>query len=330
MRFEHGEMEALVMADDDILAKIQAGWAQTAARDKARYADERVPEDVHWETEYRYENSADPQQTLNLYYPARRRNATLPTVIDVHGGGWFYGDRNLNRNYCRYLASQGYAVMGMGYRLLPDVDVRGQIQDIFASLRWLSHFGPQRGFDLDHVLLTGDSAGGHLASLVACIQQSEELQELFGVDRVNFNFTLVALVCPVAEPGKLPEAAGDMSDMAAFYLDKLSGGDAALADHLNFSHVAKDLKLPPFMLIGGQNDSFYLQSQVLLEVFAADKVTYTTKLWPASAGPHLKHVFNVQHWEWPESIETNLAMLRQFDVLSKQRDEAEADDEDDL
>ncbi|MBM6441914.1 alpha/beta hydrolase, partial [Lacticaseibacillus rhamnosus] len=36
------------------------------------------------------------------------------------------------------------------------------------------------------------------------------------------------------------------------------------------------------------------------------------------------------HWEWPESIETNLAMLRQFDVLSKQRDEAEADDEDDL
>ncbi|EPC70991.1 esterase/lipase, partial [Lacticaseibacillus paracasei subsp. paracasei Lpp71] len=168
------------------------------------------------------------------------------------------------------------------------------------------------------------------ASLVACIQQSEELQELFGVDRVNFNFTLVALVCPVAEPGKLPEAAGDMSDMAAFYLDKLSGGDAALADHLNFSQVAKDLKLPPFMLIGGQNDSFYLQSQALLEVFAADKVTYTTKLWPASAGPHLKHVFNVQHWEWPESIETNLAMLRQFDALSKQRDEAEADDEDDL
>ncbi|EPD02446.1 Esterase/lipase, partial [Lacticaseibacillus paracasei subsp. paracasei CNCM I-2877] len=105
------------MADDDILAKIQAGWAQTAARDKARYADERVPEDVHWKTEYRYENSADPQQTLNLYYPAKRRNATLPTVIDVHGGGWFYGDRNLNRNYCRYLASQGYAVMGMGVSL---------------------------------------------------------------------------------------------------------------------------------------------------------------------------------------------------------------------
>ena len=54
------------MADEEaMLAKVQASWAQTAARDKARYADERVPEDVHWETEYRYEQSADPQQTLD-------------------------------------------------------------------------------------------------------------------------------------------------------------------------------------------------------------------------------------------------------------------------
>ena len=114
-----------------------------------------------------------------------------------------------------------------------------------------------------------------------------------------------------------------MSDMAACYLDKLSGGDQALADHLNFSQVVKGLDLPPFMLIGGQNDSFYLQSQALLKVFDANHVTYTTKLWPASAGPHLKHVFNVQHWEWPESIETNLEMLRTFDALSKQQDQAE-------
>ena len=73
------------MADEEaMLAKVQASWAQTAARDKARYADERVPEDVHWETEYRYEQSADPQQTLNLYYPAKRRNHA-----DRHRYSWW-------------------------------------------------------------------------------------------------------------------------------------------------------------------------------------------------------------------------------------------------
>ena len=48
-----------------------------------------------------------------------------------------YGDRELNQAYCMYLASQGWAVMGMSYRLLPEVDLREQIQDVFASFHWL-------------------------------------------------------------------------------------------------------------------------------------------------------------------------------------------------
>ena len=72
--------------------------------------------------------------TLNLYRPAGV-SGPLPTVVDIHGGGWMYGDRQLNRNYCMYLASRGYAVMGMSYRLVPEVTVAGQVQDVFASLQ---------------------------------------------------------------------------------------------------------------------------------------------------------------------------------------------------
>lgn len=83
-------------------------------------------------------------------------------MVDIHGGGWMYGDRQLNRNYCMYLASRGYAVMGMSYRLVPEVTVAGQVQDVFASLHWLAEHSTEYGFDLSRVLLTGDSAGGHL------------------------------------------------------------------------------------------------------------------------------------------------------------------------
>ena len=69
----------------------------------------------------------------------------LPTVVDIHGGGWMYGDRHLNRSYCMYLASRGYAVMGMSYRLVPEVTVAGQVQDVFASLRWLAEHGSEYG-----------------------------------------------------------------------------------------------------------------------------------------------------------------------------------------
>ena len=75
------------MADEEaMLAKVQASWAQTAARDKARYADERVPEDVHWETEYRYEQSADPQQTPE---PVLSGQKTQRNHADRHRYSWW-------------------------------------------------------------------------------------------------------------------------------------------------------------------------------------------------------------------------------------------------
>ena len=52
-----------------------------------------------------YEEDGHPMHTLNLYRPAGVYGP-LPTVVDIHGGGWMYGDRQLNRNYCMYLASR--------------------------------------------------------------------------------------------------------------------------------------------------------------------------------------------------------------------------------
>ena len=37
-------------------------------------------------------------------------NDKLPVIIDIHGGGWMYGDKGLNENYCRALADRGYVV----------------------------------------------------------------------------------------------------------------------------------------------------------------------------------------------------------------------------
>lgn len=76
--------------------------------------------------------AATPMHTLNLYRPLGAEGP-LPVVVDIHGGGWMYGDRELNRAYCMYLASQGWAVMGMSYRLLPEVDLRGQVQDVLPA-----------------------------------------------------------------------------------------------------------------------------------------------------------------------------------------------------
>ena len=43
----------------------------------------------------------------------------LPVYIDVHGGGFVYGYKELNRNFCIALARRGFAVISISYRVLP-------------------------------------------------------------------------------------------------------------------------------------------------------------------------------------------------------------------
>ena len=99
---------------------IEKKWRENGRKDALRLARQPRPEGVAAEAGLAYLPDGDPMHTLNLYRPEGAQGP-LPTVVDIHGGGWMYGDRELNRNYCMALAAQGYAVMGMSYRLLPQV-----------------------------------------------------------------------------------------------------------------------------------------------------------------------------------------------------------------
>ena len=67
---------------------------------------------------------------------------TLPVYIDIHGGGFTYGYKELNRNFNVHLAEQGFAVFSLNYRPAPQTDLRGQLADIQAALRWIAAIWP--------------------------------------------------------------------------------------------------------------------------------------------------------------------------------------------
>lgn len=171
---------------------IRRKWESNRRLDSIRLAHQPLPTGVEVLEGLPYLSSGHSMHTLNLYLPLGI-DGPLPVIVDIHGGGWMYGDRELNRAYCMYLASQGWAVMGMSYRLLPEVDLLGQVQDIFASFHWLEHHAEAYCLDLDRLCLTGDSAGGHLTGLAACIQLDPFLQALYGVDPLSHPFRALAI-----------------------------------------------------------------------------------------------------------------------------------------
>ncbi len=299
---------------------IDKKWAGNAQRDQVRLASQPLPQGVEvWEG-LPYLADGHPMHTLNLYRP-KEISGPLPTVVDIHGGGWMYGDRQLNRAYCMYLASRGYAVMGMSYRLVPEVTVAGQVQDVFSSLHWLSQHGEEYSFDLSRVLLTGDSAGGHLTGLTACVQLSPALQTLYQVEPLPFSFTALAIAHGVCDVHRF-RLFTPLLDRALTreYLHLLLGRPwqrSPLRGHVSFEDTAPGLPLPPILVIASQPDRYYAQSQRLMAYLDASPLPHRVIHWSRQQSARATHVFEVGWWDWPESRDTNDRTLAFFDQVCR-------------
>ncbi len=78
---------------------------------------------------------------LDLYLPHSamvRGGATLTVFIDIHGGVFTYGYKELNRNFNPHRAALGFAVFSLNYRPAPQTDLRGQLADVQNALAWTS------------------------------------------------------------------------------------------------------------------------------------------------------------------------------------------------
>ncbi|MCR4584834.1 MAG: alpha/beta hydrolase [Lachnospiraceae bacterium] len=286
-----------------------------------RYAP--VPEGWRKESHINYLGDYSPWHLLNLYYPKDYDAAggKLKSVIYIHGGGWMYGTADLSENYLGWIAAQGYAVMAMNYTLLQYTDLQGIVKDIFDSLHWLENYGEKRGFDLGNVMITGDSAGGHLTGLVSSILEDPELMKTYGVSPVKMDVKAICLNCPCSETDSLYIMEGDGTEngrgTARAYLAMMLGdkGEAApWSGKTSLSSVMKGIKLPPMLLIGSESESLHQQSRLLMEALDATGQDYETLIWKKEDGAHIEHVFNISHWEWYESLISNKRMLEFFEA----------------
>lgn len=298
-----------------IRGMIDEKWRRNARKDAARLGAQPAPQGVEVLEGLSYLPDGHPMHTLNLYRP-EGAPGPFPTVVDIHGGGWMYGDRKLNRNYCMALSAQGYAVMGMSYRLLPHVTLAGQVQDVFASLHWLEEHGAEHGFDLSRLLLTGDSAGGHLAGLVACIQKSPALQALYEVRPIAHQITALAIAHGVCNVYRFSFLRPPLDQAVTWEYQKMLFGPrwklSPLYGHASFEDTAPGLELPPILVIASEPDSYFCQSRQLIDYLDRSPFSHQVILWRREQGERLTHVFEVSHWNWPESQETNRRMLEFF------------------
>ncbi|WP_101524576.1 alpha/beta hydrolase [Nocardioides houyundeii] len=106
---------------------------------------------------------------LDIYRPAQGEGLEhAPVLIQVHGGGWTVGQKEHQAlPLMHYLAAQGWVCVAVNYRLAPRHPFPAQIIDVKRAIAWVKEHIAEYGGDPGHVVITGGSAGGHLAALAA-------------------------------------------------------------------------------------------------------------------------------------------------------------------
>ncbi|MEN0038510.1 MAG: alpha/beta hydrolase [Cellvibrio sp.] len=109
--------------------------------------------------------------TLDIAIP-ETKTKTKPVLVIFHGGGWLLNNKSIMTDLANSIATRTDIItVNVNYRLLADVDntttVNEIVEDAMGAVLWVKDNIKAYGGNPDQIAVTGDSAGGHLAAMVA-------------------------------------------------------------------------------------------------------------------------------------------------------------------
>ena len=116
-------------------------------------------------------------------YQARGAAGPSPTLIYLHGGGWTNGSKESSAlTFLPYL-DMGWNVVNVEYRMADVAHAPAAVEDCRCALRWVYRNAEQYNFDVDRIVVTGNSAGGHLSLTTGMLPASAGLDRQCPGDR---------------------------------------------------------------------------------------------------------------------------------------------------
>jgi acetyl esterase/lipase len=108
-------------------------------------------------------------------YQSRDNDGPAPTFIYYHGGGWVGGSKEANVLRILPYLEQGWSAVNVQYRLGNVSLAPAAVEDSLCALRWVARNAEEYGFDKDRLVVSGNSAGGHLALVTGMLPADSDL-----------------------------------------------------------------------------------------------------------------------------------------------------------
>ena len=260
----------------------------TKLQDEKRIATLSLPDGIKEVNNIPYTETGSEYHMLDVYYPEDAKGP-LPVIIEIHGGGWMYGTKDLNKIYAQYLAKRGFVVFNLSYRLVPEVFVPQQLQDVALAISKVKEIMPDFPCDPEKIILTGDSAGGQLASFTAALSESEALRNHFDTAHHGLKFNCLVLTSPVAYMN-------DSLPMGLYcrMMWGEKGHKKSSRRYMNIDELIREVpSFPPTFLTTSSGDTLALkQTRRLYRTLLESSVEAQLLDFPKFEGKHLPHVFS--------------------------------------
>ena len=264
---------------------------------------------------FSYLDDKDKMHKFNLY--EAQKTVNKGTVIDVHGGAWCYGDKDLNDLYCSYFALNGFNVLSPSYRLISKTNLIGMLKDLFSFFTYIKEHEKELKIDLSKVMLIGDSAGANLVNTFNIINNSKELQEKFNFKHVDLKIDLLVLEHPcifydyLGQTGN-KEKLTKLTCQGLFhkkdYKDDLSYKLLNAPKIYDFYNCKNKT-----IIVGSKKDVYYPQTQLIIEELNKRNIDFIYKEYDDEV-----HVFEVINPYSKNSIEFNKFVLESFINLKEE------------
>jgi acetyl esterase/lipase len=253
--------------------------AQWATKAQNQYA---VQANVTYLTASGYESKLDVYRRRDVQTPQ-------PTLVFYHGGGWIGGTKEASFMSLMPWFEMGWNVVNVEYRMARHAEAPAAVEDALCALRYVVNNAKNYNVDVSKIVVTGESAGGHLSLAAGMIPTSAGLTSICAGGGFAGNETNVPRVAAIINWYGISDVNGMLAGPnARSYAVQWIGSSR------NRDDVAKAVSpltyvragLPPILSIHGDADPIvpYSDSTRLHEALA--KVNAPNELYTVAKGGH--------------------------------------------
>lgn len=261
---------------------------------------------------------SSPRNRLDVFHPPDTCSTRdlLPTVVWVHGGGPFAGNKRHIADYLRILAAKGYTAVGVGYDQTQGATFPEPLRQLNDALRYLlAHAGELRVHG-GRIVLAGDSAGAEIAAQMALLVTDRRYAARVGIKAALADVALQGVILHSGlflHPQRVEAGDPPVGVVHATGWSEFEQSDSQSHPKPSEMSFVQNIgpTFPPIFVSAGNADPMQPHSHALVSKAQLLGVDVESLFYPAGHQPPLGHQyqFDLHGAEGQEAFERTASFL---------------------